>query len=333
MSALVISNVFVNGTTIQAAPFNQNFGQIVTWSTAIDNSNIGPAGLFANQLLPLTGTQATFGATATGVGYKFLANDATATPLTVSGVAGQSVDIFDVTLTSGGIKAVSVNLTGQLLTNAVTFPNTGTTQPPGTVAYTGLDTSLTSIISNVPTGSGNGFRWFSNNATVLGQLTGAGALNLFGNTLATSGGDLAIGRNATTAIMFWGQSGNYGNIDFGLSNTGGFTFRNAGNTGFAPVFGGTYTPSSDQRFKENVTTIKYGLETVKALQPRSFEWISDKKPDVGFIAQEVMLVVPEVVSTDNNGWHGVNYSGLVPVLAMAIQELAAAFDKYREDHP
>jgi hypothetical protein len=46
------------------------------------------------------------------VGYKFLANDTTAVPLTVSGVSGQSADIFDVTLTSGGTKAFVVNSAG-----------------------------------------------------------------------------------------------------------------------------------------------------------------------------------------------------------------------------
>jgi len=112
VSTLTIPNTFVNGTTINAAPFNSNFGAITTWSTAIDNTNIGPAGLFPNQLLPTTGAQATFGATAVGVGYKFLANDATATPLTVSGVSGQSADILDVTLTSGGTNAFKIASAG-----------------------------------------------------------------------------------------------------------------------------------------------------------------------------------------------------------------------------
>ena len=105
-------DTFVNGTTINAAPFNSNFGAITTWSTVIDNTNIGPAGLFPNQLLPTTGAQATFGATAVGVGYKFLANDATAVPLTVSGVGGQSAHILNVTTTSGGANAFYVDNNG-----------------------------------------------------------------------------------------------------------------------------------------------------------------------------------------------------------------------------
>jgi len=61
MSLLTIPNVFVNGATINAAPFNVNFAAITTWSTNIDNTNIGTAGLFPSQLIPTTAAQATVG--------------------------------------------------------------------------------------------------------------------------------------------------------------------------------------------------------------------------------------------------------------------------------
>lgn len=109
MSVLTIPNVFVNGTTINAAPFNSNFNAVATAVNSIDNSNIGTAGLFASQLIPTTLGQATFGGT---IGYQFLAATSGTVPLTISGVAGQSVDIFDITLTSGGTKALAVTSAG-----------------------------------------------------------------------------------------------------------------------------------------------------------------------------------------------------------------------------
>jgi len=63
LSSLVIPNVFANGTVINSSPFNQNFGNIVTWSTAIDNTNIGVAGIYASQIVPSSIAQATFGGT------------------------------------------------------------------------------------------------------------------------------------------------------------------------------------------------------------------------------------------------------------------------------
>lgn len=99
-------------TVVDAVIHNTNWSECVAAVNNVDHTQIGAAGLYASQLLPTTAAEATFGATATGVGYKFLANDATAVPLTVSGVAGQSADIFDVTLTSGGAIAFKIEASG-----------------------------------------------------------------------------------------------------------------------------------------------------------------------------------------------------------------------------
>lgn len=148
MSSLVISNVFVNGTTINAAPFNTNFSAITTWSTAIDNTNIGAAGLYASQLLPTSAAQATFGG---ALGYTFLAPSVSTVPLTVSGVSGQTADIFDVTLTSGGTKALAVNSSGVLVLNG------GTTSLGNSGAFGGgitaglpIQATVGNVLSYVP---------------------------------------------------------------------------------------------------------------------------------------------------------------------------------------
>jgi len=51
----------VNATTINAAPFNANFTALQTCGNAIDNTNIGVAGIYASQIIPTTVGQATFG--------------------------------------------------------------------------------------------------------------------------------------------------------------------------------------------------------------------------------------------------------------------------------
>ena len=83
---------------------------------------------------------------------------------------------------------------------------------------------------------------------------------------------------------------------------------------------GAWTNGSDIRYKENVTDMsQYGLDTVKALHPVSYTIKQSGIQQIGFIAQEVQGVVPELVS-ENGGYLGLNYGGFAPILAKAIQE-------------
>jgi hypothetical protein len=82
--------------------------------------------------------------------------------------------------------------------------------------------------------------------------------------------------------------------------------------------------TSDQRMKENITPLSEGLETILNLNPVSFNWKNqtDKGKHIGLIAQEVQVLIPEVVDTgdDPDKTLGINYAGMVPVLVKAIQE-------------
>ena len=51
---------------------------------------------------------------------------------------------------------------------------------------------------------------------------------------------------------------------------------------------------------------------------------------MGFIAQEVSNVVPEVVSKHNDTL-ALNYVGLIPVLTKALQELKAEVDALKRE--
>lgn len=93
---------------------------------------------------------------------------------------------------------------------------------------------------------------------------------------------------------------------------------------------------SDARLKENVYTIENPLSKVMRLRGVNFNRIDDpeKKLQMGVIAQEVLEVVPEVVThsekSDADGnkgeEYGVNYGALVGVLIEAIKELNAKVD-------
>lgn len=91
--------------------------------------------------------------------------------------------------------------------------------------------------------------------------------------------------------------------------------------------------TSDRRLKTNIKTLNYGLKEVLALQPVSYNWKDKSHPEnkIGLIAQDVKLIVPEVV-TGNEAKEklGMNYAELVPVLINAIKEQQKQIDDLKK---
>jgi hypothetical protein len=102
-------------------------------------------------------------------------------------------------------------------------------------------------------------------------------------------------------------------------------------------FTGGYT-TSDRRLKTDIVDIGYGLDDVMKLHPVFFDWKKPAKGEegrrVGFIAQEVRQVIPEVVSVapDTMKTEAVEYGNIAPVLVKAIQQLKADDDKLKADN-
>ncbi len=91
------------------------------------------------------------------------------------------------------------------------------------------------------------------------------------------------------------------------------------------VNGDLQTSSRDE--KHNIQPVGYGLQTVLALRPVRYQWrhFPDTAIHLGFVAEEVARVIPEVVrygqGADSTQIKGMAYSELIPVLTQAIQEL------------
>lgn len=89
--------------------------------------------------------------------------------------------------------------------------------------------------------------------------------------------------------------------------------------------------SSDARFKTGVTAFGPMLDRVAQLTPVHYRWRSDLFPDrhfgdaltSGLIAQEVEAVLPELVTTDADGYRAVDYGKLPLMAVQAIAELTA----------
>jgi hypothetical protein len=85
--------------------------------------------------------------------------------------------------------------------------------------------------------------------------------------------------------------------------------------------------TSDKRWKNNIVNIDSPLEKISQINGVEFDWIEDepfhgnKGHDVGVIAQEVELVIPEAVQTRESGMKAVQYDKIIPLLIEAIKEL------------
>ena len=91
---------------------------------------------------------------------------------------------------------------------------------------------------------------------------------------------------------------------------------------------------SDRRLKEDIIYLDSSscLQQALDLKPCSFKFKQQtKKPrGVGFIAQEVEQVVPEVVSQDGTGGLGLGYGHLTATLSGAVQELNKIIQQQNE---
>lgn len=86
---------------------------------------------------------------------------------------------------------------------------------------------------------------------------------------------------------------------------------------------GVLTQNSDIRLKKNISTIDGVLSKISKLRGVTYNWISDAKDttqQIGFVAQEIEKVFPQLVKTDDEGFKSVAYSNMVPVLLQAIKE-------------
>lgn len=113
--------------------------------------------------------------------------------------------------------------------------------------------------------------------------------------------------------------------------------------------------SSDKRLKTNIQPLNSALSMIMQLNAVRYQYNykKDKYPNIkaeeetemkrktmeadaeitapegnqiGFVAQEVKEVLPEIVGTDEEGYHSVQYTALVPVLVKALQEQQAQIE-------
>jgi len=98
--------------------------------------------------------------------------------------------------------------------------------------------------------------------------------------------------------------------------------------------------SSDIRYKKDITPLTNALNNVMQLRGVNYFWKTKEFPEkqfpdtkqIGFIAQELEKVYPEVVFTDKDGYKSVDYSRLTPILVEAIKDQQKIIQQLQEEN-
>ena len=140
-------------------------------------------------------------------------------------------------------------------------------------------------------------------------------------TSALSFSGQAIG--VTTATQEWGAS------PTPSSFVNGFNFSNS--TGITTVK--ALVQTSAAKHKTNIEPLGSQMSKIGALRPVRYNWKNRSTPEeIGFIAEEVQKIYPELVGKDSNGKiSGINYAKMVSVLVKSVQEQQNEIDSLNNE--
>jgi len=101
---------------------------------------------------------------------------------------------------------------------------------------------------------------------------------------------------------------------------------------------GETDPTSDRRLKKDISKINDALNGILSLNGVTYLYNTSKypelglsnEPQIGFIAQELEQVYPQLVITKENGFKAVNYAQLVPVLVEAIKQQQTMIEELQQ---
>ena len=188
------------------------------------------------------------------------------------------------------------------------------------VAGTGLYSSTT-----------NSAHWYPHTATSYGTWRIDGSRNGYSGIYLHNGGAVVIGMYDSAgnggdyhqASGKWSHYWHRGNTCLGINNSTTSSSYSLYVTG-AIYATSNITAYSDRRVKENIVQIDGALEKVNKLTGVYYNKIDDEKKnkEIGFIAQDVNEVVPELVTyAEDVDQYGVKYGNTTALLVEAVKEL------------
>jgi hypothetical protein len=195
----------------------------------------------------------------------------------------------------------------------------GTTTPAAKLHIAGADMNNALLFENTSANAGRNFILFKTQGTEQGYIgLGGGATNHMSVAAYGASNNIFLETGGLVRMTILPS----GNVGIGTT-TPSHPLQMA--SGARVTAAGEWTNASDARLKTNVVNTPYGLSTVLKLRPVNYTMVKGGEAQVGFLAQEVQKIVPEVVSGTEGDISkgetlGLSYGNLVPVLTKAIQE-------------
>jgi hypothetical protein len=237
--------------------------------------------------------------------------------------------------------------TGYYLSKASGSINLVWTAPPTTgditsvTAGTGMTGGGTSGGVTLNVIGSNGITANANDITMSGSYTGD--LTITGDAVTDSYRFRANHSNPTTSTATFYDQANEGPTISGYAvcfRTGSTPAQTGklNSSGTLTILGDivAYGSPSDKKLKKNIKPVENALEKTMKLKGVTFDWkeksegILDIKEDIGFIAQDVQEVLPELVRENDNGMLSMRHQGITPILVEAIKELKAEIEELKK---
>jgi hypothetical protein len=208
---------------------------------------------------------------------------------------------------SGGVVRGSGSFTGSFTGNLTGNATSATNAVNATNATSA--TNATNAVNSVNATN-------ATNATLATNVVGTANCILFNN-----------GTNTTTTSTNFNITSNILTVNGTLRVTSTGVTVTGANNGWIYASGDVVAfATSDKRLKDNITLISNPIEKIQKIGGYEFDWIptedihSYEGHDIGVIAQEIEEVLPELVTTRDNGYKAVKYEKIVALLIEAIKD-------------
>jgi hypothetical protein len=186
----------------------------------------------------------------------------------------------------------------------------------------------------------SGTATFAGNAitinTTLGNVSGSGITTYYSVNVNAKG--LVTGGTTVPGTTNVGATGQVGVFSTGNNIVGssGFTYDGTtmSVTGAVSATGDVIAFSgSDRNLKTNIEPITDAIDKVKQITGVTFDWaehaqdLNHNRREAGVIAQEMQAVLPEIVTTRDDGYLAVRYERINALLIQAVKELTARVEQ------
>jgi hypothetical protein len=166
-----------------------------------------------------------------------------------------------------------------------------------------------------------------NNSWIMNNV-GIGTQNPGANLEINGAGSNTLRIRATGSPNYWDIFQNYGGGD------NAFVYLYNGGVVAKVLTSGAWQQLSDTSLKENIAPLENPIEKIKMINGVSFNWINQDLgagSQIGVLAQEVEQVLPEAVSTNEEGNKMISYASLIPLLIESIKEQQKAIDALKAE--